>query len=420
MRATPDRVDLPAELPPATGAARLVSSLRYRDWRYLWSGLMVSQTGEWMDHIAINWLVLVQTNSPLALGLVNLARGISNLLFSLPAGVIADRFDRRGLMISTQIGGLIPTLLLAVLAQADQLALWHIFVLVGLRSTIIAFNQPARASMIGDLVPRSEIGNAIALHSTTFNGTRMVGPAIAGILIAVVGTAFVLWIHVAAYVIGLWTLLAMRMPRTARPDSTLSSWGTLLEGLDYVRREPDVRMLIFLVVFPFALGQPYQSLLPVFARDILVIGSEGLGLLTSAAATGSLVGSFAVASLGDFRHKGLAMTAALVAFGAFIAIFAFTPWPPVAALVLFLLSVANQVYMTSNTVLLQLMVPSGYRGRVMSVLSMDRGFIPIGSAAAGAVAEVWGAQNTVGVMGGTLAVAGLWVLLFVPRMRRLE
>jgi MFS transporter, DHA1 family, staphyloferrin A biosynthesis exporter len=410
----------PEALPPATGPMRLVSSLRYRDWRLLWSGFMVAQTGEWMDSLALNWLVLILTNSPLALGTVNLMRGLPSLALAFAGGVVADRLDRRTLMVITQLAATLCTAVLAALATAGLLEIWHIYVVLLFRGVTYAFNSPARASIVGDLVPRSDLSNAIALQSNIFNVTRMIGPAIAGVIIAATGPAVVLWIHASFTAICAGTILAMspRAGKLARPS--ISAWSSTKEGLSYIRHEPAVLMLLLLGVVPFILGQPYQSMLPVFAKDVFRIGPEGLGLLTTAAAAGSVAGAFGVSSLGDFRKKGLVMMAALLAFGLLLIAFALTPWPVLAGVLLFLVGISTQAYQTTNSTLMQLIVPSEYRGRVFGIHQMDRGFIPVGSFVAGAIAEGAGAPFAVAAMGGALALAGLLVLIFVPRMRRLE
>ncbi len=407
-------------LPPATGAMRIFSSLRYRDWRCLWFGLMFAQTGDWMDNLAINWLVLELTNSPLALGTVNLVRGLPTLVFSVAGGVVADRFDRRQLMVWTNVGGVVCTALLAWLASTAMLELWHIYGLLIARGVTIAFNSPARSSIIGDLVPRSDIANAIALHSSVFNSTRMVGPAIAGGLIGLFGSALVLWINTVAHVICACFVWAMD-PKTGKTTKTkASAWQSVGEGITYLRREPVVMMLMILGIVPFILGNPYQSMLPVFAKNVLFVGPEGLGLLTTAAAGGALVSAFVVSGMGDFRRKGLVMLMGLVAFGSLLVAFAYTPWPIVAGVMLFLVGASTQVYQTTNSTLLQLMVPGEYRGRVFGIHQMDRGFIPVGSFIAGAIAEMAGAPFAVAAMGSLLVLAGFTVMIFVPRMRQLE
>lgn len=405
---------------PAQGSMRFVSSLRYRDWRYLWIGLMTSQTGEWMDSIAINWLVYVQTNSPLALGTTNLARGLPNILFSLVGGVIADRLDRRALMIWTQMGNLVCTALLAGLATADALDLPLLYVLLIVRGSASAFFGPARGSIIADLVPRSEITNAIVLHSAVFNATRMVGPAIAGVLIGVIGSAWVLWINAATLAVCVYMVFMMRSPRPSAPPSGLSPWASFVDGIHYVGREPVVLMLMLLGIVPYMLGQPYQSMMPVFARDVLQVGPQGLGLLTTAAAAGSLVGAFGLTALGNFPRKGLTMLIGLMAYGTLIAAFAVTPWPLLAGVLLFLVGSAFQVYATTNTTLVQLIVPTEYRGRVLGIHQQDRGFIPLGSFMVGSIAQVTGAPFALSVMGSCLVLAAAAVFGCVPRMRRLE
>lgn len=408
--------------PQPRGPARLVSSLRHRDWRYLWSGLMAIQLGEWMDHTAINWLVLVETNSPLTLGLVNFTRGFPNIVLSAVGGVVADRVDRRTLMVWTQIGGLLCTAVLAALASLNALEIWQIYVLLIARGALVALNHPGRSSIIGDLVPRQDITNAMALHSATFNSTRMVGPAIAGLMIGGLesGTAWVLWVHTATYVINIWTMLAMdpTAGATARPHG--SALNTLSEGFAYIWREPVVLLLMILGTLPFILGQPYQSMLPVFARDELRIGPEGLGFLMTASAVGSLVGAFGIATFSNLRRKGMVMTGALIAFGLLLWAFALSPNAWLAAGLLLLAGTAFQVYGTLNSSLVTMVVPTEYRGRVMGVYQMDRGLIPVGSFIAGAIAESAGAPFAVSVMAALLAAISLALLVFSPRIRRLE
>lgn len=410
----------PEALPEARGPMRLIASLRYRDWRYLWSGLMAAQTGEWMDNIAINWLVWIQTGSPLALGTVNLVRGLPTMLFSLVGGVVADRVDRRALMMTTRVVGLGATATMAMLATLDVLQLWQLYALLVVRGITFAFDSPARSSLIGDLVPRSDLMNAVALHSAVFNGSRMVGPAIAGVIIGLIGAPFVLWLNATAYVIVLGTLFKMRVPARAVQHAGMSAWGTFIDGVTYVRQQPVVLVLLLVGVVPFLLGQPYQSMLPVFATNVFAAGPQGLGLLNSGAAAGSLVGAFVISSLGNLPRKGFVMMLGLIGFGGFIALFSVTPWILLAALLLFLAGAAQQLYATTNSTLVQMVVPSEYRGRVMGVHQLDRGFIPIGSFLIGLIAEWGGAPFATALMGSCLALVGLSLLFVLPRMRGLQ
>jgi MFS family permease len=214
-------------------------------------------------------------------------------------------------------------------------------------------------------------------------------------------------------------LILMRVPPRAAA-ARLSAWGSFVEGIRYVRQQPVVLMLLLLGIGPFILGQPYQSMMPVFARDVLQVGPQGLGLLTTAAATGSLLGAFVMTAFGDFSGKGRAMLLGLMAYGSLIAAFALSPWPIVSGLVLFLVGCSFQIYATTNSTLVQLIVPSEYRGRVLGIHQTDRGFIPLGSMLMGSIAQVAGAPFAVALMGGSLVIAALAVLAAVPRMRRLE
>jgi MFS family permease len=259
----------------------------------------------------------------------------------------------------------------------------------------------------------------MALHSANFNITRLFGPALAGFLIATVGTAFVLWVNVASYFVSIGLLLAMHAAPSARSQAG-SAWATLVEGLAYIWHTPTVLMLVLMSVLPFLLGQQYQTMLPVFAKDVLSIGPEGLGLLTAATAAGSLVGTFGVAALGDIKSKGLVLMVSVTAYAALIVAFALSPWALLSAGLLFAVGAANQVYQTTNGTLLQLQVPSEYRGRVMGVHQLDRGFIPVGGFMAGALAEAGGAPFATGLLAAILVVFCLAVAAFVPRMRAIR
>jgi hypothetical protein len=179
-------------------------------------------------------------------------------------------------------------------------------------------------------------------------------------------------------------------------------------------------MLLLVEIVPFVLGQPLSSILPVFARNVFEIGPQGLGLLTTAGAAGAVVGATWTASLGDFRWKGLAMISAMTLYGVFLIAFALSPWPQLGAVFLFLIGVVNQVHQTVNSTLIQVLVPTEYRGRVLGVHQMDRGFIPVGAFFVGAIAEWAGAPFAVACMGISLATAGVGVGLFAPQMRRLK
>ncbi len=373
-----------------------------------------------MDNVALNWIVWVQTGSPFALGTMNLFRGLPTMLFSLVGGVVADRVDRRTLMVSSRVVGLGATAAMAALATMDALQLWQLYLLLIVRGITYAFDSPARSSMIGDLVPRSDITNAVALHSAVFNGGRMIGPAIAGVLIALVGAPFVLWLNAGAYAVVLCTLFLMHAPTRSAPDAGVSAWGTFLDGVSYVRRTPVVLVLLLTGIVPFLLGQPYQSMLPVFATDVLFIGPQGLGLLNSGAAAGSLIGAFVVSGLGDFPRKGRVMMLGLMGFGSLIALFAVTPWALLAVALLFSAGAMQQLYATTNSTLVQITVPSDYRGRVMGVHQLDRGFIPIGSFLIGAIAQWAGAPFATALMGCCLASVGLGLLFVLPRIRGLQ
>jgi MFS family permease len=394
------------------------SSLRYRNYRLLWFGNLVSNTGDWMDQISFNWLVYTLTDSAVWLAAVNLCRFVPILIFTLIGGVVADRFERRKMMFVTQSAAMILALLLAGLVATGSVTLWMVMAIAVGRGIMNSFNQPAKQSLVSELVPEHELRNAIALNSAQFNITRVFGPSLGGLLIATVGVEGAFVLNGLSFIAVLWSLALMRFPeRKARPAKG-GMVSDLVEGVHYLQRTPTLGMLVLLALIPVVLGNPYLTMLTVFARDVLHVGGGGLGLLTSCSAIGSILGAVAVGVI-DAPRRGVFMMSALVIFGVALLVFAFSTWLPLSLLALLLVGLGQQSYMTMNNSVVQETVEEQYRGRVMSMIFLNRGMAPLGTMMAGLITAAAGAQWAIGGMAAALVVLALGVSRFIPAIRRL-
>jgi MFS family permease len=399
-------------LPPS------LASLQFRNYRLLWIGNLVSNTGDWMDQIAFNWLVYQMTDSAVYLGLTNLCRWVPILIFTLLGGVVADRLERRRLLFVTQAATMLLALTLAVLVATGLVQIWMVLAIAAGRGVTMSFNQPARQSLVSELVPPEYLRNAIAVNSANFNLTRIVGPALGGVLIATVGVAGAFFLNAASFVAVLWGLLLMDIPE--RPRRKQHDFFTdLVEGLRYVAGHPALRALLLLALLPVVLGMPYMTMLTVFARDVLEVGGSGLGLLTACASMGAMLGAVYV-TLSLATPRGRLMLGALVVFGLTLAAFALSPWVGVSALALFGVGFSQQVYLTTNQTVVQEHVDETYRGRVLSILFLNRGMMPLGTMLAGFGTAAFGVQPTMTVMAVALVATALLAVRFAPAARDLD
>ncbi|HEY7067757.1 MAG TPA: MFS transporter [Chloroflexota bacterium] len=409
---------------PATPITRLTQgitvpdslrSLRHRNYRLLWTGNLISNTGDWMDQIAFNWLVYQMTDSAIFLGLVNLFRWLPILIFTLVGGVVADRWERRRLMFSTQAVAMVLAFILAVLVETGLVQIWMVLVIAAGRGVMMSFNQPAKQGLVSDLVPPKDLRNAIALNSTQFNLTRIVGPAIGGLLIATVGVAGAFFLNAVSFIAVLWSLAAMEIP-PHRHVSHRSMLDDVKGGIDYVRGQPLIQALLVLALLPVGLGLPYMTMLTVFARDVLQVGGTGLGLLTACSSVGAVLGALYVASAATVR-RGALLLVALIVFGIALFAFSLSPWVWFSAGMLFVVGTSQQVYMTTNQTVVQEIVDDEYRGRVLSILFLNRSMIPLGTMLAGFGTAVFGVQHTMAVMAGALVLTALLAARLSPAAR---
>lgn len=396
--------------------------MRHRNYRLLWTGTLISHSGDWLDQIALNWLVMEQTGSAFYLGLVNLCRGLPIFVLTLVGGAVADRVERRRLMMVTQGSAMVLATMLAILALAGNPPIWAILLVATARGSVIAFNLPARHALISELVPRADLPNALALNSVTNNLTKVLGPLLAGVIIATWGTATCFVINAASFVAVLWTLALMRFPPRApaapAPAGRLSD--SILSGIRFVAGHRTILLLVLVSLVPTFVGHPFIQLLAVFAHEVFDSGPVGLGVLTAAASVGSVLGALAMAAFTSALRRGLALLVMLMGFGVALCLFALNPSEVLAPVIL---AAAGALYISYSAVhqtLLQMTVPDAYRGRVLSTLFLNRGMMSLGTATAATLASLAGARAAYAAMGATILIFAAVLLIAAPRLRALR
>lgn len=388
------------------------AALRHRNFRRFYIGQTISLVGTWMQQLAQGWLVLQLTDSALWVGLVSFLNALPILLFSLPAGAWVDRADKRRLVTACQALFLVNTALLTALVATGVTQAWMVGAVALAGGCISAVEIPARQSFIVELVGKDDLTNAIALNSSAFNATRIVGPAIAGVLVARVGLVSCFAINVLTYVAVLVALRGLDVAPTPRAVEG-DNWQRLRDGLRYVRGEAHVLGLIVSTALLSLLAYPYVVLLPVFARDVLRVGAEGLGVMSSAVGFGALAAALGLATLAPRVRRGRLVVLAGTSCGLAVAGFAYARWFPVAVLLLAASGFAMVLNNAATNTLLQSLVPDEMRGRVMALWSLVFvGFAPLGSLQAGWLATRIGPSAAVAV--GALLAA----LLLVQMWRR--
>ncbi len=408
---------------PEAGAAApdphpMLRAFAHRDYRLFFSGQLVSLIGTWMQSVAQSWLVYRLSGSAVLLGLVGFAGQIPVFLLAPAGGNLADTHSRHKIILGTQTAAMVLALALAGLTLTGRVQLWHVFTLAALLGLVNAFDIPARQAFLVELVGRADLMNAIAMNSSMFNGARIVGPALAGVLVAAIGEGWCFFFNGISYVAVLAGLLLMS-PRASppRPDGG-TTLGRIVQGLRYSARTEPIRALLLLLGLMSLAGMPYAVLMPVFADQILHTGARGLGVLMGASGFGALLGALVLASRRELR--GLSRWIMLAAAGFGVSLIAFAAsrsfWLSTALLVP--AGFAMIVQTAASNTLIQAMVPDELRGRVMATYSMMfMGMAPFGALLAGLLAGRLGAPAAV-TAGGVACIAG--ALAFGSRLPALR
>lgn len=393
-------------------------SLRHRNYKLFLSGQLISVIGMWMQSVAQAWLVYRLTGSAALLGWVGFAGQLPLFVLSPLGGALADRFDRRRIVILTQSSAMVLAFVLAALTFAGMIQVWHIVVLATLTGITNTFDVPARQSFLLDMVGREDLPNAIALNSSMFHGSRMVGPAIAGLMVASVGEAWCFLLNAVTYLavlIGLW-----RMQVDPRPHIHSSRFGlsSMAEGFYFVARTKPVLAILTLLGTVVLVGSPYAVLMPVFASEVFHGGAKELGVLTAAAGLGALTAALLLAGRTSFKGLGRIIAAASIAFGLLILGFALSTRYELSLLLLLAAGFFQMLQITASNTLIQAMIPNELRGRVMAVYSMVfLGLAPFGALLAGSLAQAWTAPRTVLIGGVLTSLAGALFAIALPSIR---
>lgn len=396
------------------------AALRSRNYRLFYLGQVVSLGGTWMQSVAQPWLVYQLTNSALLLGLLSGIASLSMCLASLWGGVVADRVQKRKLLVLTQTAAMTLALVLAALTYSHRVQVWHIAILAALLGMVNGFDLPTRQAFVLEIVPREDLVNAIALNSTMFNIARMAGPALAGVLVGRIGLAGIFLLNGVSYLAVIASLLAIRETPLPQAESEVPVWLHLSEGWQYVSRTPQVRGLLILLAIISLFGWSYTVLMPIFAHEVLHAGARGLGFLMSAIGIGALIGSLILASLGHGRLRARYLYGGLGLFSAALGLFAASQHFFLSLLALTLAGAAMITYMNTSNALLQLTVPEEMQGRVMGFRTLVfAGLTPLGSAILGSLAEILGAPWAVGSVALLCSLSAGTAYAFFPTMRRL-
>jgi MFS family permease len=394
--------------------------LRHRNYRLYWLGHFLSSISLSMDIVAQSWLVLRLTNSPFLLGANWLVHAIPSITLALLGGVIADRMDRRRILVVAQAGATALYFVLGTLVLAGVAEFWHVLVMTFLAGGLRAFDRPGRLALLPQVVPRDELASAVAVSSFPWQFTRLIGPASAGMLIYLVDVGLTYYVCALIALVGsvLWPMIRLEAHAPAKMEESFVQHIT--EGLNFVRRHEIYYIFIAMTFFNSVFGMSYMTLAPLFARDILHVGSQGYGFLQSSAGAGALVGVILVSFLAGVPRKGRQIMAGAITFGLCLIGFAFSTSYLLSITLVFLIGVTSQTYITTITTVLQLELPEDLRGRVMGIYGLAWDLMPVGGVIVGTIAEYAGAPMAVAVGGFLVSGSAVLVVVRSPNIRNLN
>jgi MFS family permease len=411
-------VTSPSAIADPDRSSGLWRALRHRNFQLFFGGQLISLTGTWMQSVAQSWLVYRLTGSAILLGLVGFSSQIPVFLLAPVGGATADRRNRHRILIATQSTAMLLAFILAGLTLTHRVQVFHVFIFAALGGLVNAFDIPARQAFVVDMVGKEDLVNAIALNSSMVNGARIVGPAIAGVLVASIGEGWCFFVNGVSYVAVIGGLLLMKVVAVKRGARAASALADIAEGFRFVGKSAPVRALMLMLGLVSLTGMPYAVLMPVFADSVLHRGASGLGILMGASGVGAFLGAFSLAVRRGWRGLGTWVAYSSVGFGLSLIAFSFSRSFWLSALLLLPVGFSMMVEMASSNTLLQVMVPDRLRGRVMAVYSMMfMGMAPFGALLAGTLAGRWGAPRTVAA-GGAVCVVGAVIFRWrLPRLR---
>lgn len=411
------------------GKVSMFKSLADRDFRLLWVGNLATTFAMQMQIIARGWLIYDMTSSATHLAWVTLSFAAPMVLFSLFGGVAADRMTKKWLLAGAQAMNCLATAVMAVLVMSESITFWHFLGFGAVNGTILAVSMPARQSMVPEIVGEERLVNAVALNSASMNLSRILGPSTAGGIIALVaggdtssffGVGVVFCVNAALYLLAVLALLGLRHQGRSTMEVRNSIRSDVSEAFGYVMGHPLLKGLVVLTFVPLMFGMPIQALMPVFNEEVLGGGPEDLGLLLSAMGGGAIAGSLMLARLGDAGRKGIALLCLAMVWSVFLAMFAMSQTTPVALGLIAVVGLTSSTFMSLNMSLVQLAVTPQMRGRVMSVIMMSFGLMPVGAVPISFIADHLGIATALVVSAVALLVVTMLVALWIPEIRRID
>jgi MFS family permease len=407
------------DMPDPASAPSILRSLRHRNYRLFFFGQLISLVGTWMQSVAQQWLVYRLTHSPALLGWVGFAGQIPVFFLATFGGVLADRRNRLRIIVGTQSGSMLLAFILAALTLTRSIQIWHIFVLATLLGVVNAVDIPTRQTFVADMVPRDDLPNAIALNSSMVNGARIVGPAVAGLVVASIGEGWCFFANAVSYLAVIAGLLMMNV-KYMPVAKTTSAFSHIIEGYRYVAATAPVRVLLVLLGIVSLVAMPYTILMPVFADEILHGGASALGMLMGSSGLGALTGALILAKRQQLRGLGRWVAAATCAFGVSLILFSQSRNFWLSMLFMYPAGLFLMTQMAASNTLIQSMVPDRLRGRVMAVYSMMfMGMAPLGALLAGSLARNLSAPTVVALGGAIAVVVGILFAFRLPSIRPL-
>jgi len=393
-------------------------AFRHRNYRYFWFALFFIVLGENARWLAQGYLIQTLTGQPIYLGLAGLATAVPNLAFSFVGGAIADRVDRRSVLLATTTISGSLTGLTAVLVFADVITPWMVLAIAFALGSVFAFDAPARQALLPHLVTREDMASAGAMNSAVWQGNRILGPVAAGLLIATAGIGFSYVVTSAGYLIGFALITRLVLPESAKGMTRGSMLQNIRVGLNFIRSSSLFASMMGLSFMTSIFGYSYVTLQPVFALDILDVGATGFAVMETAAGIGAVLGTLAIAYFQLIPRNGRTLVTGAVLFGVLLIAFSVSRYLPLTVVILFCAAFANSIYLNQALTTVQLRCPDELRGRVMAVWNLTWVMTPMGGFVSGAVAQVAGAPIAVALGGAVVSTFALAIFARVAALRQ--
>jgi len=399
----------------------MFSSLSVRNFRIYWFGMLVSLIGTWIQAVAQSWLVFELTRSAFLLGLVGFLSSIPVFLLSLFGGVLADRMNKRNILITTQTAFMLLAFLLAYLTQMKLITPKDIMFIALLNGVVMAFDAPSRQAVVVELVGKENLFNAIVLNSVAFNSSRIIGPALAGVLVATIGMSGCFYLNGISFLVVIFALFLIKTKKGSESNKNNNALADLIDGLVFVKNNRLILALVSIVGVVSLFGVSYVILMPIFAHNILKVGIRGLGVLMSSSGLGALMGALILAYLGDFKYKGRFLFVSSLVFSFALILFSLSRIYLVSIVALIFIGGSSVTAVALINTILQTRVVDAFRGRVMSVFMLTfAGMMPFGNLISGVLAQALGVSSAI-LIGGIICTVFFAIINTVyPQIRDIQ